>query len=437
MARRPKSRRSGSVVRYEGARGVVWRIKYRDADGRQVMETLGREEEGWTEKQARNALDDRLSDVRRKAYRHPKPTTFADFAKRWLAEGEVKRGWKPRTLRAYRTIVGRLVKAFGPKRLTAVRPADVAEYVNRNARTLGPATVNRDVSILHAIYDAAIREELVDGNPAAKADRPKLPPFRPRVLKPAEVQAVRHAFVELAREALTREREALSPTDRAWEKGLSWRYEQARIVFLTLVLTGLRRSELQSLRWREVDLVEGVLRVVDSKSEDGRRSIALPPLLAEELWQLRRRSPFQGQDELVFCHPDRGTVLRPDQWTPLFEKALARADVHGRIRPFHDLRHTAITLDAASGSSPIAVMTKAGHASFKTTQRYLHLAGVVFREEATRLEEKVLGGQPAGPELSTEPDWTFYQPSTNLSSSEATEQDPPPARSGVEAATAA
>ena len=52
------------------------------------------------------------------------------------------------------------------------------------------------------------------------------------------------------------------------------------------------------------------------------------------------------------------------------------------MRPFHDLRHTAITSDAASGASPIAVMSKAGHASMGTTKRYLNLAGVVFRDEA-------------------------------------------------------
>ena len=45
------------------------------------------------------------------------------------------------------------------------------------------------------------------------------------------------------------------------------------------------------------------------------------------------------------------------------------------MRPFHDLRHTAITNDAAAGSSPIAVMTKAGHTDMRTTKRYLHLAG--------------------------------------------------------------
>ncbi len=68
----------------------------------------------------------------------------------------------------------------------------------------------------------------------------------------------------------------------------------------------------------------------------------------------------------------------------------------GYVRPFHDLRHTAITNDAAAGSSPIAVMSKAGHASMSTTKRYLHLAGVVFRDEAEALERRLLGNVVTG-----------------------------------------
>ena len=61
------------------------------------------------------------------------------------------------------------------------------------------------------------------------------------------------------------------------------------------------------------------------------------------------------------------------------------------MRPFHDLRHTAITNDAAAGASPVAIMTKAGHASMNTTRVHIHLAGVVFRDEANALEARPLG----------------------------------------------
>jgi hypothetical protein len=43
------------VIRYQGARGVVWRVKYADAEGRQVMETVGAERDGFTRKQARQS----------------------------------------------------------------------------------------------------------------------------------------------------------------------------------------------------------------------------------------------------------------------------------------------------------------------------------------------------------------------------------------------
>ncbi len=94
----------------------------------------------------------------------------------------------------------------------------------------------------------------------------------------------------------------------------------------------------------------------------------------------------------MFCHPERGTVYRAETFKEAFEAALKAAGVLKTPRPFHDLRRTAITNDAAAGSSPIAVMSKAGHANMATTQRYLHLAGVVFRDQADRLEGRLLGG---------------------------------------------
>jgi integrase len=117
-----------------------------------------------------------------------------------------------------------------------------------------------------------------------------------------------------------------------------------------------------------VDLVANVLRILDSKTEDGIHSIAIPPRLGEELWQHRLNSPFQGDDELVFCHPERGTIYCAETFQEALRAALAAAGVEDILRTFHDLRHTAITNDAASGSSPIAVMTKAGHSDMRTTR---------------------------------------------------------------------
>ncbi|HEX3056648.1 MAG TPA: hypothetical protein VHP82_10960, partial [Gaiellaceae bacterium] len=64
-------------------------------------------------------------------------------------------------------------------------------------------------------------------------------------------------------------------------------------------------------------------------------------------------------------------------------------------RPFHDGRHTSITHAAASGNAPVAIQARAGHASFSTTQRYIDLAGVQFRDEAEQLGRHLFGARDA------------------------------------------
>jgi hypothetical protein len=66
------------------------------------------------------------------------------------------------------------------------------------------------------------------------------------------------------------------------------------------------------------------------------------------------------------------------------------------MRPFHDGRHSSITNSAAVGMSPGALMARAGHSDFKTTQLYIDLAGETFREEAELLERRLRGDVDGG-----------------------------------------
>jgi integrase len=380
-------RQKGSVILWKGKRGSVWRIKYADATGHAVMETIGpakseTRQDGFTRSDVEAELRDRLNRVEKKRWEKPKPTTFATYQARWFAEQDRQRRWQATTAQVYENVLKRLTGAFGPMRLEEVRPRHVADYVAEQSRLLGAATVCRDVGVLYDVFKTAKREELVDSNPVEGAARPRVPDTDWRILQPDEVRRVAKAF-----------------TDR-----------QARTIFLTLVATGLRRSEFQALRWRDVSLVEKRLRVAQSKSKAGRRVIAIPPLLLDELERHYQRTLYKGDDDRVFCHPQRGTVYWSDMWEPLFEAALEKAGVDGKLRPFHDLRHSAITNWAAAGLSPIVIMTQAGHANMATTQKYIDLAGVVFADEAAQAERRMLGA------VSTEP-------STDLSESQGTEQD--------------
>lgn len=232
-------------------------------------------------------------------------------------------------------------------------------------------TVNLHVNVLHDVFKTAVAEELVPSNPVSGVERPKVPRVRWRILEPYEVPRLYNAFSD----------------------------DRSRRVFLTFILTGLRRSELVGLRWGHVNLVERTLRVVESKSEEGERLIALPDMLAAELEHHYIESVYRSDDSYVFGHPTRGSRMDAEWFRQEFKTAREKAGIEGRVR-IHDLRHAALTNLAATGASPIAVMATAGHRSMQTTKQYLHLAGTTFAGDAQALEVRLLGGRKFYP---TEP----------------------------------
>jgi integrase len=267
----------------------------------------------------------------------------------------------------------------------------------KHNRPLSGKYVNLLLNVAHNIFQSAYSEELVDANPLTAVKRPKTLKRRWRILQPVEVGRVLNAFED----------------------------EQARTMFMTMMLTGLRRFELLDLRWRDINLVEGVLRVAKSKTEEGERTIALSPMLADALAAQYQRTAYRGDDDRVFCHPERGSRIDGEWYAEKFRAALKIAGITDYVRPFHDARHGALTNMAATSASPTALMATAGHRSMATTKQYLHLAGVVFRDKARALERRLLGGAADSGSDGADLGTTLYPTeaiSADLSRFEASEQ---------------
>jgi integrase len=277
-----------------------------------------------------------------------------------------------------------LIPELGALMLEAIGVKELDRYLARKSKRLQPRTVNRHLNLLHALFKAAQGRELIRSNPVSAVDRPREPRRRWTILSPVEVGRVERAFRELADE---------ERNERAW-------IEQARVVFLTVVSAGLRRGEILGLRWWDVSLADpagATLRVRETwvrnqmdtpKSEKSERTIAIGRL-AGELFEHRGPSAFRGDDERVFCSPLTGGPIDPARYAVTFRAALKRARIDRPMRPFHDGRHTSITNAAAAGVSPAALMARAGHSDFKTTQGYIDLAGETFRQEAELADEHV------------------------------------------------
>jgi integrase len=160
--------------------------------------------------------------------------------------------------------------------------------------------------------------------------------------------------------------------------------ERMRLMVPLAMWAGLRRSELQGLRRRDVDLVHRRVTVAETKhhlrgglgvvtqgakSRAGGRMVAVPSSIAADVESHLVHFVSPGRDALVFTG-EQGGPLRPHVFGKEFRRARAVAG-----RPdltFHDLRHTADTLAAATGATLPELMYRQGHATPHSAIRYLH-----------------------------------------------------------------
>jgi integrase len=377
----------GRVWRYEGKRGIVWRIRYRDAAGKRVLETLGREP-AWNRKRAEVELRRRLVDVEREGYRKPEKLTFACFAERWLSDYLPGRGLKLTTVEGYQqTLRKHLLPAFGSYELRTLEqePELIDRYVSEKIRAgYAPKTVINHLLCLQVMLKRAVRWRLMERNPVLDCERPRVEQAEMNVLSEVEIARLWSAYGELEVDA--------EPEEQLW-------WGLARTLTFVALGTALRRGELLALRWRDVQLLEGLLTVREAlvkgrfttpKSRSSRRLLELGPRTQELLGEHWRQSAFQGDEELVFCHPQRGTPLDPSKVARCYLRpALQRAGITKPFRPFHDLRHTALTHEAAAGNPMAYVQLKAGHSQSAITERYIHAAQVLFAGAAARGESRL------------------------------------------------
>jgi integrase len=378
----------GAVWCYQGKRGTSWRIRYRDASGRRILETLGKEPH-WSRAKAERELRRRLVDVERDNYTKPERTLFADFARQWLDEYLPGRALKLTTTDGYRQILNRhLLPHFGRTPLSEVeqKPELIDHYISQKMRRgYSPKTIHNHLLLLQVMLKSAVRWRLIKTNPVTDAERPRYRAPEMNILTETEIARLWTAYNQLEQNA--------TPEEQLW-------WQISRTLTFTGLTTALRRGELLALRWHDINLLESHLTVREAlvkgrfttpKTPSSRRLIELGPRTQKLLSQHWQQTNFQDNAELVFCHPHKGTPLDPSKLARCYLRpALHTAGITKPFRPFHDLRHTALTHEAAAGNPMAHIQHKAGHSQTAITERYIHAAQTSFPGAARRSEERML-----------------------------------------------
>jgi integrase len=315
--------------------------------------------------------------------------TVGEYVTRWL-EDSAKGGLAHRTYANYKLQLRRhIVPAIGRVKLAKLNPAHVQGlYAAKLREGLKPSSVRYMHSVLRRSLEQAVRWNLIPRNQAAIVDPPKV---WKEEIKPLDPEQAR-AFLRAAGEA-------------------GDRYEALYVLSLA---AGLRMGEALGLKWSDVDLAGGSLRVNRQlqrmrREEDAgkpgrlvfsepknasRRTVDLPQRALAVLKRHRKRQ-LEVKLKAGSAYEDSGLVFTTAKGTPLdaqnvvnrhFKPLLKLAGLPD-IR-WHDLRHSCFTLLLSRGAHPKFVQHLAGHASIQLTlNRYSHWMPTMGKHTASAMDE--------------------------------------------------
>lgn len=249
-----------------------------------------------------------------------------------------------------------LVSDITPAVIVQCRDKLVKEEI-QGGKTRSPASSNRYISILSQVFTTAVNEwDWIDYNPFLKVKKFKEPRGRIRYLTVEELQRLLTAC------------------------------QQSRCGCLPLVVTlavstGMRQGEILSLRWRDINLSEKYLILLETKNNEPRRVY----IHGQVLEQFKSYSQVRRIDtDLVFPAPEAN---RPIDIRSAWESARKKAKLED-FR-FHDLRHSAASHLAMNGATLRDIAEVLGHKTLRMVQRYSHLSEAHTSKVVEKMNESL------------------------------------------------
>ena len=252
------------------------------------------------------------------------------------------------TLDAYRRDLDALVAwaaAQGIDDIAGVHTEQLRAFIAaEHRRGLSPKSLQRRLSACRSCYQWLLKHGRIAASPAAGIRAPKAPRKLPQVLDVDEAVQL----VELPTDA------PLGVRDRA--------------ILELFYSSGLRLSELCALRWRDLDLADGLVTVLGKGGKQ--RSVPVGSHARKALEDWRRES--QGQADTPVFPGRGGATISPRAVQIRLQRLAQRQGLFKRVHP-HLLRHSFASHVLESSGDLRGVQELLGHADIATTQIYTHL----------------------------------------------------------------
>ena len=265
---------------------------------------------------------------------------------------------KPRSVVNDDSIFAHHLKDFHNRMMLGIKPVEIAKLHNNTKQTHSPYTANRVLSLIKHIYVIAAKHGYMNGhaNPAADITKFK-EQTRDRFLQSDELQRL---FAALETE----------------------QNEVFKNYILISLYSGQRRSSILSLRWSQVDLVNGFIYLPDTKNGE---PMQVP--MTNQLRELFKKINHSKNSDWVLPSVRSKSGHLEDPKRPWHE-LLRRAGIEN-LR-LHDLRRTMGSYQAISGASLHIIGKSLGHKSASATQVYARLTVDPVRNAMQKATDKMM-----------------------------------------------
>lgn len=318
-------------------RGESWYLSWSE-NGRHWRRSLGKIAPAAAEK-IRSAKEAELTHGVRILPRLPTLAAWMEWYAEWYAAEH------PTTIKRLRSEIKPILAAFGNRPIDTIKTAEIEHWKTQRLKVAAPETVGKEIRRFKAAMKRGIKWGEIDKDPFEHVSAPR----------GARSVAVKfYTVTDIAK---------LSETPN----GALWRF---------MACTGLRRSEAaRVVQSRDVvaDGATTVLRIESDPDGSGRTKSGR--------W---REVPLNAAAEACLMHlPDRIAGVHPDTLSDRFRADAALAGVGGTL---HRLRHTFCAHLVMAGVPLRRVQLLAGHADYKTTETYAHLAPEGAADAVNKLE---------------------------------------------------
>ena len=282
--------------------------------------------------------------------------TIGDLLTAWVEDAKGrKRSWREDERQASKYIT----PGLSSRRLSALTAQDVSAWHRRIGQNHGPYTANRSLALLRSAYNAASQLVGFDCPNPAKAIKMFPEKSRERFLQGDELPRF---FAALAAE----------------------QNETLRDFFVVALLTGARRSNVQAMKWADIDLNAGAWLISGDSAKAGKPIVV--PLVPQAIEILRRRAEQTNGSPFAFASDSKSGHLVEPKFA--WKRITDRAGIEN-LR-LHDLRHTLASYMAICGESLPIIGKAIGHQSQATTGRYAHLSTDPVRAALVKATDTIL-----------------------------------------------